>query len=213
MKLLKDRKILKPNIKNIIFDWGGVITNIDYHITIDNFAKIGMPGFKEYYSQSTANNLFRQFEKGMIPAEEIRKNLRKDYHVDASDEEIDNAWCSMLLDTPEERLEVLKKLKKNYRLFLLSNTNIIHVEYYNSLIYEKYTLRFPELFDHVFYSHEIGMRKPDREIFEYVLKYNKLQKANTLFVDDLEINIRAAKQIGMKTFHVKYSNAILELEK
>jgi glucose-1-phosphatase len=213
MKLLKDRKILKPNIKNIIFDWGGVITNIDHQATIDKFAEIGMPGFKEYYSQSAANKLFRQFEKGMISAEEMRKNLRKDYQANVSNEEIDNAWCAMLLDTPAERLEILKSLKKNYRLFLLSNTNIIHVEYYNKIIYEKFNLHFSDIFDYIFYSHEIGMRKPDTEVFEYVLKFSQLDSKETLFADDLEINISAAKQAGINTFHVKTPNAILELKK
>jgi putative hydrolase of the HAD superfamily len=119
----------------------------------------------------------------------------------------------MLLDTPAERLEILKSLKKNYRLFLLSNTNIIHVEYYNKIIYEKFNLHFSDIFDYIFYSHEIGMRKPDTEVFEYVLKFSQLDSKETLFADDLEINISAAKQAGINTFHVKTPNAILELKK
>ncbi len=213
MKLLNARKILNVNIKNIIFDWGGVITDIDYQATIDRFAEIGMPNFREYYSSAVVNDVFRQFEKGEISADKMRNTLRSDYQVHVTDKEIDHAWCAMLKDTPLEKLHFLDSLQENYRLFLLSNTNEIHVIYYNHLLFKKYDLHFTDFFEKVFYSHQVGMRKPDSEIFEYVIDSLKIKEEETLFIDDLEMNILAAKEAGLQVIHADTTDIINQITK
>ena len=211
MNLLKEGKISDSNIRNIIFDWGGVITNIDYHATIHKFAEIGITDFKEYYSKSAINELFLLFEKGKIEAYEMRNNLRKDFNVNVTDQQIDDAWNAMLLDTPVERLELLKFLKTDYRIFLLSNTNSIHAPHYNKYIQDTYGINFPGLFESVYYSHEIGMRKPDHEIYEFVLNKSGLKKDETLFIDDLEVNILPARELGIQTYLLTKPDTLMDL--
>ena len=108
----------------------------------------------------------------------------------------------MLLDTPRTRIELLKQLGKKYRLFLLSNTNSVHTEYYTNYLKREYNLQFPVLFEKVFYSHEVGMRKPDREIFEYVLSNKRMLPSETLFIDDTEINTDVASDAGMMAIYL-----------
>src|ERR1041384_5970782 len=114
------------SIQNIIFDFGGVILNIDYKLTEQAFAKLGLKDFDRIYSQATQQELFDVFEKGLMTAEQFREGIRKHIDKPVSDPEIDRAWNSMLLDLPDERVRLLDKLRTKHRLFLLSNTNEIH---------------------------------------------------------------------------------------
>ena len=128
------------NIKNIIFDLGGVILNIDYQLTIDAFKKLSLNNFDQFYSQFTQNDLLIAMEKGEITPQEFRIQLRKYISKPVSDIMIDNAWNAMLLDFPPERIILLQKLKNKYRTFLLSNTNSIHLEFYSNLLNQEFGL-------------------------------------------------------------------------
>ena len=113
-------------------------------------------------------------------------------------------WTAMLLDTPFANIEILKKVKSNYRTFLLSNTNEIHVQRYNLLLKEKFGINnFAELFEKVYYSHLTGIRKPDRKIFELINIENGLIPEETLFIDDTLPHIETATTLGWHTFHLK----------
>lgn len=188
-------------IRNIIFDWGGVITNIDFEATINAFKKFGIDNFEEYYCQTYQSELFILHETGQISPEEFRTELKKEIPVPITDEELDTAWMAMLMETPPENIGLLKIAKKKYRTFLLSNTNAIHVAQYGKILKEKFGLEngMSDVFEKVYYSHEIGMKKPDTAIFKFLLEENRLTPDETLFVDDSIQNIDAANSLGLKT--------------
>lgn len=193
--------IRKNKIKNIIFDLGGVIINIDYSLLIEAFSKIGLPHFEAYFSQKEQKNLFDLYEKGLISSQNFREELKKQCIPGTSDEDIDFAWNSMLLDLPKERLDFLMSVKGKYRTFLLSNTNEIHMLFIFN--YLKTTYGIPDFnghFEKAYLSYEVKMRKPDAEIFEFVINQNKLLKEETLFIDDSAQHIESANKIGIQTF-------------
>jgi putative hydrolase of the HAD superfamily len=189
------------NIDNIIFDLGNVILNIDYQNTIDAFEKIGVINASSFYSKSSQLNIFSQLETGRISKHDFVLEIQK-FAPKASATQIINAWNAILQDLPDERLEVLKKIKDKFSIFLLSNTNSIHVEkIIDNLGVKKYE-EFYNLFDKVYYSHEIKLRKPNADIFRLVIKENNLSIKKTLFIDDSIQHIESAKRIGLKTYHL-----------
>ena len=189
------------NIDNIIFDLGNVILNIDYQNTIDAFKKIGVPNASSFYSKSSQLNIFNQLETGHISKQnfilEIQKIVPK-----ASASQIINAWNAILQDLPNERLEILKNIKDKFSIFLLSNTNSIHIEKIINKLGEKKYEEFYNLFEKVYYSHQVKLRKPNSDIFKLVIKENCLSIKNTLFIDDSIQHIESAKKIGLKTYHL-----------
>lgn len=202
---------IQKNIKNIIFDLGGVILNIDYNLTSLAFKSLGMSDFDEFYSQSKQNNVFNDFEIGKLSSEEFRTYLQE-YLPGKSSREIDLAWNAMLLDLPQKRISLIKDLKENYRIFLLSNTNEIHVNKFTSYIDQKYGEGlFNSLFEKHYYSNEIGFRKPNKDAFKYVLTENGLKAEETLFIDDSIQHIEGAKQVGLKTIWLDKEKDITSL--
>jgi HAD superfamily hydrolase (TIGR01509 family) len=198
-------------IDNIIFDLGGVILNIDYELSANAFKALGAENFDELYSQAKQSELFDQLETGKLEPSEFRDQVRRIFQVDWSDHEIDKAWNAMLLDLPEARLDLLKRLSKSYRIFLLSNTNRIHFEAYSQMLRSKFGLGdLSELFEKAYFSHQIGRRKPDKECFQFVLDQNDLSVSNTLFIDDSVQHIEGANRIGLKTYHLREED-ILDL--
>lgn len=186
-------------IRNIILDLGGVIIDLDYRRTADAFIRLGMAGFDQVYSKAKQTSLFDDFEKGFLDASAFRYDLRKHLPADVSDEEIDHAWNSMLLGVPVKRIEWLRQLGKHYRLFLLSNTNVIHVAAFKELLYHDLDgFKIEELFEKTYYSCLLGMRKPDREIFEHVIRENGLDPSQTLFVDDSVQHVEGALKTGIR---------------
>lgn len=185
-------------IKNIIFDLGGVILDVDYHKTVEAFKQLGIDDFHTLYSQQKQDLLFDRFEKGEISATEFREVIKK-MNRSLSDESINNAWNAMILDTPKVRMQFLEQLKKNYRLFLLSNTNEIHIKAFTNYFDKNYGVGyFPTLFEKVYLSSQLGMRKPEPTIFELVIRENSLNKTETLFIDDSPQHIAGAVLVGIK---------------
>lgn len=203
---------IDASIKNIIFDFGGVILNIDYRLTEQAFAKLGLKDFDHIYSQATQKELFDVFEKGLMTSKEFRQGIRKHIDKEVSDADIDSAWNSMLLDVPEERVRLLDELKKNHRLFLLSNTNEIHFNAFSANMENKFKRDiFSEVFDKAYVSHRVHLRKPDKEIFEFVVRENNLRKEETLFVDDSMQHIEGAKKAGLRAVFLEKGKTILDL--
>jgi glucose-1-phosphatase len=203
---------IQASIKNIIFDFGGVILNIDYLLSKKAFEDLGFQDFKSFYSQATQKELFDSLEKGLITPEYFRNEVRKFIHPGISDLQIDNAWNAMLLDLPEERIQLLEKLKTKYRIFLLSNTNEIHFDSFSFYMKNKFKRDiFSEVFEKAYISHKIKMRKPDAEIFEHVLVESNLKKEETLFIDDSIQHIDGANNIGINTIFLKKGETILDL--
>ena len=186
-------------IKNILFDLGGVLYHIDYEITIKAFEELGIKNFHKHFSQQQQNNLFDQLETGKISNTDFIKEM-KVLLPNCTKEEIINAWNGLLIGIPKENIQLLKDLSKQYRLFLLSNTNLIHINQINKLLYEDYNLKsLDPLFDKIYLSHQIGMRKPNRKTFEWVLKDAGILAHETLFIEDSIQHIKGANKVGIRT--------------
>jgi len=210
---LKEHNLMNKPIRNIVFDLGNVIINIDTDLTLRKFQNLGVTNFDEMYSMMRQSDVFDRLDTGKITLPEFRNAIRDYSKVEMTDEQIDDAWCAMLLDFPEENAELLKKLRSfGYRLYMLSNTNEMHIKFYSEYLKQHFGRDlFTELFDYTFYSHEIGFRKPNREAFEYVLKAEGLKPAETLFIDDLEHNVIGARQTGMQAYHHPKGDRLVDL--
>ncbi len=188
-------------IKNIIFDLGGVIINLDTRLTIHEFNKISAIPFEQVYTQANQTELFNQFDKGQISDFEFFSQLRKQIRYEGEEADLLYAWNAMLLDVPEERLDILVKMKQNYNTFLLSNTCEPHIAAFESALYIDHGVKnFNDYFDKVYYSCRMGMRKPDKEIFELVLKENELIAGETVFIDDSIQHVKAAGECGINAY-------------
>jgi epoxide hydrolase-like predicted phosphatase len=199
-------------IKNIIFDLGDVILNIDVPVASKSFAELSGREQAEILELFSQNALFRQFETGELDEAGFRNYVRKilDFS-DLSDEAIDTAWNSLLLDLPPERVELLQTLSKKYRLFLLSNTSSIHITQVNKILEASTGIeKLDDLFETVFLSYEMGLMKPDPKIYQKVLEQAGLEAEQTLFLDDNKDNIEAASKLGIDTIHVQKPVTILE---
>ena len=191
-------------IKNIIFDLGGVIINLDYNRSIEALQKLCKTNCNIAYSQREQSKLFDMLETGVSSPEQFREGLRDAYGIHASDEEIDAAWNAMLLNIPQERIDLLLELGKKYRIFLLSNTNAIHQKRFNEIVAHSFTIpSLDSLFEQAYYSHLIGKRKPDALVFEGIIAMNNLQKHETLFIDDSIQHIESADKVGLQTLHLQ----------
>ncbi len=199
-------------IKNIIFDLGGVLLNIDFQKTMDAFKKLGADNINEIFSGYSQYYFFDAFEKGLISPKEFRNEIRKFLKQNSTDEMIDEAWNAMLLDFPTERINFLLSCKNKYRTFLLSNTNAMHFPVYNKQLKEKFHINdLSDLFEKAYYSYRLGLRKPEKEIFEIVLKENNLNPEETLFIDDSPINIATADKLGIKTILLEYPKTLMNV--
>lgn len=193
---------MKNKIKNIIFDLGGVVLTIDPDRTRNQFIALWDGHAEEVYKEILRENILTDFETGRISAEEFRQGMLKFARPGTPPSAIDTAWNAMLIDIPAENLHVLWNFRKHYRTFLLSNTNAMHTPIYSAMFLEKSGKPMEAFFEGIFLSHKLGMRKPDLEIFEYVLKINGLNPAETLFIDDAQENIQAAASLGIQTIHL-----------
>lgn len=200
------------NIRNIIFDLGGVILDIDFARTQQAFIDLGVSNFDELYGFKHIDSFFRQHETGQISDEEFMTSLQKMSGHPLERTVIEKAWNALLIRFPPERIELLKDLKKRYRLFLLSNTNAIHVVEFQKIYSNTFNSgRLADLFEKVYYSNEVGMRKPNVEIYEFVLKDSHLVPEETVFIDDSLPNVEGANQAGIKAIHLKPGQTILDL--
>ena len=193
----------QQKIKNIIFDLGGVLLNIDYHKTVDAFAKLGMENPIEAFSKEVQAEFFQTFEKGLITENVFVSEIQKQFK-DVTRQSVIDAWNALLGDFPVKRYEYLQSLKSKYRLFLLSNTNIIHLKAFKDIIESSVGWNeFEALFEGTCYSHEMKMRKPDTEIFHKIMEMYNLQPHETYFIDDTQMHVEAARTTGIKAFHLR----------
>ncbi len=200
----------KNTIKNILFDFGGVIINIDHQRVEKAFKDIGVDDFDILYSKAKQSHLFINLEKGLIEPGEFRNGLREISGLNVADEILDSTWNEIIGDYPPERIELLKNISKNYDLFLLSNTNIIHYNYYTRKFKMEFGFEFASLFRKTYWSFMIGKRKPDKEVYEFVAKKSIIEPGETLFVDDSQ-NIKAALESGYQVFHITGENDIFSI--
>ncbi|MEL1241739.1 HAD family hydrolase [Flavobacterium flavipallidum] len=188
---------MTSTINTIIFDFGDIFINLDKKATMDGFKRLGL---KEWNSELDQLNF--QFEKGNITKDEFLIGFQKQM-PNASIEEILESWNAILADFPLYRLEFLQMLSKKYRLFLLSNTDSIHIETFEQRVGASFYGDFYQCFEKVYFSYEMGMRKPDAEIYQTLLNKHELQAKRTLFVDDKKENTDAAAALGIHVWNLQ----------
>jgi FMN phosphatase YigB (HAD superfamily) len=199
-------------IDAIIFDLGGVIIDIRYEATIEAFSALCGWDVSTIYTQQAQTPLFDSYEMGKISSSDFRDGLRNLLNIDVPDRAIDDAWNAMLLDIPPERVDLLKRLKQQRRIFLLSNTNEIHKAQFDRIFLDQYGAELSgisDLFERVYFSHEMGDRKPNPSIFQTVIDDQLLDPARTLFIDDTRQHIDGAQKIGLQAIH--YTGSDLSL--
>lgn len=202
-------------LKNLIFDLGDVIIPIDLTAPVRNFAMLANMPEEEVRAIWQEHDLLNQYETGLIDDGAFRGHVRRllnrsDTPESWADEVIDTAWNTVLLDLPVERIERIRQLKANYRLFLLSNTSPIHIRQVNSVLTQLNQPTLEQLFERVFYSYEVRLAKPSPAIYRYVLTEAGLVAEETAFFDDNAANIRAAAGLGIQAVHVQPPLTILD---
>jgi len=207
MKLLD----MLQGIKNIIFDLGGVIYAIDYLATIRAFKDLGIKNFEQIYAKAGQSDLFDALETGRISKAEFLREIKGYLNSSISDDDVINSWNAMLIDFMPDALKCLKALNGDYRIFLLSNTNEIHIKEIKSRVGEVFYSEFCQLFEQVYLSHDLGLRKPHTEVFTYILSEKGLNPSETLFIDDSPQHVDGAVQAGLKAYHLKNDERISQL--
>lgn len=198
------------DIDAIVFDFGGVILELHEDTTIQKMADILHCSKEECMQHLIHQSKFYEFECGKISADEFISEIQKSAPKTVSKKEIITAWNAMLGRFPEEHCNLLLALQKNYRTFLLSNTNVIHIEAFEkNMKLQNIPYRMTDLFEEVWYSSSIGMRKPHPETYVYCMQKVGLIPQRTLFIDDKEENIQGAQKAGMKTLHIANGVSII----
>ncbi len=191
------------NIKNIIFDFGGVIHDIRYENVAEAFVRHGVTNLGKFYSKDFQTKEMDLFEKGQISSSEYRDYIRRTAGMALNDNEIDDIVNAILIDVPEERVRLLLELRKHYRTFLFSNTNQINYDCFTARLKEKYGFDiFEKCFDAAYFSHTLHCRKPDPEGFKHIIEEQHIVPAETLFIDDIAQNLEGARRVGIKGLHL-----------
>lgn len=198
-------------IKNIIFDLGGVLLNIAPQNTIEAFGRLGMDQLIGDKGLSYDHDIFYQMEQGKITPEEFRNGVRELLPGKVSDDLIDAAWTAMLLDFPAIRVELIKTLQHNYKIYLFSNTNAIHVEKFHSIFRNQHGFEVSSLFKKDFYSNEIGFRKPSPESYREIIRLSGIIPEESLFIDDSLPNVESAIASGLKGLWLEPGQKIEEI--
>jgi putative hydrolase of the HAD superfamily len=195
--------MLDPKIEALVFDFGNVIINIDVERTIEAFAALTQRPMSRVKTVFEEDQIFRRYETGLFQDTEFRDIIRQALGFPFSDQEIDSAWNALLLNVPKERITLIENLKTRYPVYLLSNTNNIHIEACNK--YFKANFGIPtvrSLFSKAFYSYEMELWKPEKAIYKTLLNEIGKEPNQVLFVDDNDSNIKAASEIGIQTLHL-----------
>jgi glucose-1-phosphatase len=190
-------------IKNIIFDLGGVLFKIDYSKTKNAFIDLGIENFDELYKQNFSNELFTKLEIGSISELDFYDEFRTITNSKISNAQIKTAWNSLLLHFWEDRIAWLNVINKKYKIFLFSNTNKIHYDCFINIYQQQFaTNDFSSFFINDYYSHTMGMRKPNVASYQFIINQQQLIANETLFIDDTLDNIKGASLAGLQTLHL-----------
>lgn len=193
---------MNTEIKTIIFDYGNVIFDIDFKRTQQALKDLGIANSETFFSHKSHASLFDEFEKGNISADEWRDGIRKQANKpELTNQQIDDAWNSLLIGVAKGNHELLLKVKEQYPTFLLSNNNEIHYKWIMHYLKKDFDLENnSSFFIKDYYSHLMRMRKPNKDIFEFVLDTHGLKPQETLFIDDSPQHLKTAKELGMQTY-------------
>ena len=203
---------MKPKkIETIIFDFGGVILDIDPQRTINEFVKLGFNDLGKVDSEEFTQ-LIRKFERGIFTPEVFRSKMKTFLGIEITDQQFDDAWNALLYDIPGERIEIIEQVKENYQILLLSNSNEIHYDLYVRDLQLRFGYReFADLFHDAYFSFDVHLSKPDIEIYEFVKYQHDLDPETTLFIDDRIDNIEAAQQAGLQAYLLQKPERIRDI--
>jgi putative hydrolase of the HAD superfamily len=202
---------MDKNIKNVVFDLGGVLLNLDLQRTIDAFKEVGFEDVEKQIRAFNHQGIFQQFEAGGITAEEFRNAIRENIQAPLTDEEIDDYWSRMLLDIPCEKLKLILELREKYMVYLLSNTNPIHWNHVCKHAFNYHSFRVEDYFEETYLSYEMHDAKPNKSIFEKMLSEANILPEETLFIDDSEANCQAAASLGIQVHHYRIGDDLKEI--
>jgi len=200
-----------PKYEQLIFDLGGVLIDIDYQATENAFIALGLKDFGEKYSQLNQNDLFDKFEVGEISAQHLINKLLSFCPSGTSPNKVVAAWNAMLGEFPADKIELLSKIKGKYPIYLLSNTNEIHIPKVYQAWGKVSSVPMTSIFKEIFLSSEIGKRKPAVETFSWVCEKLAINPATTLFIDDSPQHIEGAKKAGLQTYFYQSKYEFLKL--
>ncbi|TVQ77022.1 MAG: HAD family phosphatase [Bradymonadales bacterium] len=195
----------------VIFDFGGVLLNVDYDLTIEALGGLSASGDQfSLYTKKEQTEVFDLFETGRISRQEFLEELAGLLNYEGQDlTRVEDAWNAMLLDLPSQRLELIRSLREHKRLFLLSNINEIHEEVLEVRIEEGLLKEFYAQFEGIHFSHRIGKRKPTQEAFEHVLQSHQLRAEDCFFIDDSLQHVEAGRALGLRAFHLEAANSLV----
>jgi HAD superfamily hydrolase (TIGR01509 family) len=190
--------------KAVIFDLGGVLLDINYQATEKALRGLLGPQSDRYYLQTKQSSLFDDFETGRIQPDQFYQGISDLAGTLLHAPAITEAWNAMLGRLPRERMAFVQEVAARRRLFLLSNTNVIHKAAFDAIIAEDFPgQNFDAYFEAAYYSHLIGLRKPHPEVYRFVTDRHGLDPARTLFIDDNKDNVEGARQAGLLAFHLQ----------
>jgi putative hydrolase of the HAD superfamily len=188
------------SIKNVLFDLGKVLLDFNNENAKNYFKKLGVDDYDKHVMALHSQNIFNELETGALSAEQFIKAISQKLNGSVSDADIQNAWNSILMDFRAESMMYLEKLKNQYNLYLLSNTNSLHHAEFDQILFNQLQVTsLDSYFTKAYYSHQTGMRKPDRKIYELVLNDAEIAAAETIFIDDMPENVAAASALGFQT--------------
>lgn len=200
---------MSANIKNIIFDFGGVIHDIRYENVSEAFVRHGINNLGDFYSKDFQTHEMDLFEKGLLSPAEYRDYIRRATGASLTDNDIDDIVNAILIDVPGERVELLLKLREHYKTYLFSNTNQINYDCFTKRLREKYGFDiFERCFDAAYFSHFMHCRKPSPEGFERIIREQNLNPDETVFIDDIEKNLDGARAAGIHGIHLAHGSII-----
>ncbi|HRN56788.1 MAG TPA: HAD family phosphatase [Agriterribacter sp.] len=201
------------NIENLIFDLGGVILTLDMPRAEERFTALGVKDYNTLFRRGNVSSFFKAYETGGITDAEFLEALRGLAGLPLTDEALITSWNAMLGVFPQERIALLNELRKRYRLFLFSNTNALHLTAFRKIYAATFNGNvFDDHFEKAYYSHLLGMRKPDKESYEHIINENRLDPPKTVFIDDSILNIEGAESAGLKGIHIKPGMSILDID-
>jgi putative hydrolase of the HAD superfamily len=190
-------------LKNIVFDMGGVLIDLNRNACIEAFRQLGFSDVDKYIGEFVQSDVFLKLEEGKISENGFYAEIKKIIGGSISNEDIRTAWLCFLLSIPNKKLELLLLLKKQYNVYLLSNTNPIHFPYIVETQFCKNGHALSDYFDKCFLSYQLNMSKPRAEIFTYLLQSEDLLPEETLLIDDGMANVEMAKSLGFRTYLAK----------
>ncbi|HAL64950.1 MAG: HAD hydrolase, family IA, variant 3 [Bacteroidetes bacterium 38_7] len=199
---------MMKTVCNLILDFGGVILNIDYKRSLRAFQQLGIQWDDPALEGFNRTEAYIKLELGKISPNEFFDELRKYFPRPVSNQELREAWNAILMDMPSERVELLEKISRRYRLFLLSNTNLIHFEKYTQDFKLRFGYNFENLFEKAYWSFKMHLSKPNPEVFKYVLNDSHIEASETLFIDDTLENVLSAQNVGMLAYHLHHKDLI-----